>query len=64
MEEPTQYLLIDEYRGRLIADSYGIKVVGVLGVLIQAKQQDILLSVKTSVEKLIEIGFRLDKKTG
>ncbi|MEZ4827155.1 MAG: DUF3368 domain-containing protein [Bacteroidia bacterium] len=62
LEEPTQFLLIDEYKGRLIADSYGIKVVGVLGVLIQAKQKGILRSVKTHIEKLVEIGFRLDKK--
>lgn len=33
MEEQAKYLIIDEYKGRMIADSYGIKIVGILGVL-------------------------------
>ncbi len=62
VEEQADYLIIDEYRGRMIADSYGIRVTGVLGVLIQAKQKGVIPSVKINIEKLIAIGFRLDKK--
>ena len=62
VEEKAKYLIIDEYKGRAIADAYGVKIVGILGVLIQAKQQGVISSVKPSIEKLIEIGFRLDKK--
>lgn len=62
VEEGARYLIIEESKGRAIADSYGVKVVGILGVLIQAKQKGVIPSVKESIEKLIEIGFRLDKK--
>ena len=62
MEEQAKYLIIDEYKGRLIADSYGIKIVGILGVLIQAKKESIIPAVKPPIDQLIEIGFRLDKK--
>ncbi|MCB9351750.1 MAG: DUF3368 domain-containing protein [Lewinellaceae bacterium] len=62
VEEKAKYLIIDEYKGRAIADAYGVKIVGILGVLIQAKQQGVISSVKPNIEKLIEIGFRLDKK--
>ncbi|MCI4650804.1 DUF3368 domain-containing protein [Phaeodactylibacter sp.] len=62
MEEQAKYLIIDEYKGRMIADSYGIKIVGILGVLIQAKQKGAISAVKPHINQLIEIGFRLDKK--
>lgn len=62
MEEQAKYLIIDEYKGRMIADSYGIKIVGILGVLIQAKKKEAISAVKPHIDQLIEIGFRLDKK--
>lgn len=62
VEENARYLIIDESKGRAIADSYGVKIVGILGVLIQAKQEGAISSVKEYIEKLTKIGFRLDKK--
>lgn len=62
IEEQAKYLIIDEYKGRLIADSYGIKIVGILGVLIQAKKKQVIMTVKPHIEQLVEIGFRLDRK--
>lgn len=62
VEENARYLIIDESKGRAIAESYGVRIVGTLGVLIQAKQKGMIPSVKEYIEKLIEIGFRLDKK--
>lgn len=62
MEEQAKYLIIDEYKGRMIADSYGIKIVGILGVLIQAKKKEAISAVKPHIDQLTEIGFRLDKK--
>ncbi len=61
IEAKAEYLIIDEYKGRLIADRYGIKIVGILGVLIQAKQKGVISSVKLNIENLQKIGFRLDK---
>lgn len=62
VEENARYLIIDEYKGRKIADSYGVKIVGILGILIQAKQTGLISSVKDTIQKLVEAGFRLDKK--
>ena len=62
IEEQAKYLIIDEYKGRSIADSYGIKIVGILGVLIQAKKKKIIPTIKPHIDQLVEIGFRLDKK--
>lgn len=62
LEEKAKYLIIDEYKGRMIADSYGIKIVGILGVLIQAKKEEAIPAIKPHIDQLLEIGFRLDKK--
>jgi hypothetical protein len=62
VEEKAEYLIIDEYAGRKIADAMGVKIVGILGVLIQAKSKGIIPSVKYPIEKLVEIGFRLNEQ--
>ena len=62
IEVSAQYLLIDEYKGRQIADSYGVSIVGIIGVLIQAKQEGIIPLVSPTIEKLTQIGFRLNKQ--
>ncbi|MCB0636579.1 MAG: DUF3368 domain-containing protein, partial [Lewinella sp.] len=61
LERDAEYLIIDEYRGRMIAETYGIRIVGVLGLLIKAKQEGLIPSVKDEVDKLLRIGFRLNK---
>ena len=61
LERDAEYLIIDEYRGRMIAETYGIRIVGVLGLLIKAKQEGLIPSVKDEVDKLLRIGFRLSK---
>jgi uncharacterized protein len=63
IELHADYLLIDEVKGRSIAESYGIKVVGILGVLLQAKQKGLIADVKTHLQKLVdEAGFWLNPK--
>lgn len=47
-------LLMDERRGRLVATSYGLQVTGLLGVLVQAKQNNLIKIVKPLVDQLIE----------
>ncbi|MEL7220350.1 MAG: DUF3368 domain-containing protein, partial [Bacteroidota bacterium] len=56
IENKAQYLIIDEYKGRLIAERFGVKIVGVLGVLIRAKQDNLINSVAEEVNKLRQVG--------
>jgi hypothetical protein len=60
LEQNANFLILDEYSGRLVAEEYGIKIIGVLGILIQAKQQNLIELVKPYIEKLVNIGFRLN----
>lgn len=52
-------LIIDDAKGRRIAVSLGLKITGTLGVLVNAKKNGIVRSVKPWVEKLISANFRV-----
>lgn len=57
------YLAIDERKGREIAESIGIPVIGLVGILIVAKKIDLLDRVKPIMDELMEkAGFRISKK--
>lgn len=63
IEEKADLLLIDERKGREIAQRHGILITGLLGILIEAKAQKHLEEVKPLLDKLIfEIGFRVSPK--
>ena len=46
-------LLIDERRGRAAADRLGIKITGLLGILVEAKQKNLITAVKPFMDALI-----------
>ncbi len=53
-------LLIDERIGRSIASQYNIKIRGILGILVNAKSQGLIPTVKPLLERLMgEAGFRV-----
>jgi predicted nucleic acid-binding protein len=53
-------LLVDERKGRAVATRLGLPVVGVLGVLVEAKQRGLVPALKPLVDDLvINAGFRL-----
>ncbi len=53
-------LLIDERKGRAVASRLGIKLTGVLGVLIVAKRRGLISEIKPLIDELIDISrFRV-----
>ena len=46
-------LLLDERRGRTVASRFGIKFIGILGVLIEAKHKGVISAVKPVLDDLI-----------
>jgi predicted nucleic acid-binding protein len=60
LEIKADYLVIDELKGRHKAELLGLKIVGLLGVLIQAKQAGYIQAVEPLLIALREkAGFRI-----
>jgi len=63
VELKAEYLLMDETKGRQFAENYGIKVTGILGVLIKAKEEGLISEVKFYLQRLVnDAGFWLNPK--
>jgi uncharacterized protein len=53
MELKADLLLIDERRGKAEADRLGIRITGLLGILVEAKQKNLIVAVKPLMDALI-----------
>ena len=61
LELQVDFLIIDEVKGRLKAESMGIKIVGLLGTLLKAKNLGLIPTIAPVLEKLIiEAGFHIN----
>ena len=56
-EKGIQQALIDEKVARLQAKVLGLEVIGTLGVLLKAKKEGLLFSIKPSVIKIVDNGI-------
>ena len=54
LEMKADYLVIDEFKGRNKAEEIGLKIIGSLGVLLQAKQKGLISAVKPLIDDLIQ----------
>lgn len=62
LEINSDFLIIDEAKGRKIARSYGIKIIGLLGILVLAKEEGLINKIKPYLEDLKNnIGFRVSE---
>jgi len=56
----ASYLIIDELKGRKIAEQIGLKITGLIGILLKCKEKGIVTNVKTILDQLInDFSFRI-----
>jgi predicted nucleic acid-binding protein len=61
-EKSGDFLLIDEQKGRKIAARNGIKIIGALGILLLAKRQGLITTIKTPIELLRHSSIRISDR--
>lgn len=59
METNDSTVILDDYKARKIAEQLGINYTGTIGVIIKAKLNGIILSIKPVLEKIKHTDFRL-----
>jgi len=63
IELSADLILLDELRARQIADGYGLQKIGIVGILIRAKNKGEINLLKPELDRLItENGFWISKK--
>lgn len=62
VELKADYLIIDEHTGREAAQSLGIPIVGLLGVLTAAKAAGHIVAARPIIEEMVANGFHLHAK--
>ena len=63
IELRAELLLLDERKGRTVASHLGLKFIGILGILIEAKHKALIPAVKPIVDDLIQkAGFWISQQ--
>lgn len=62
LEQVTDYIIIDDYKGRKIAATSKLKVIGTVGVLLRAKELNYITEVTGLLDTLIENKIRIGEK--
>ncbi len=59
LETENSLIILDDLKARKIAKSLGLNVTGTLGLLLKARENNIIPSIKVAIKKLKKAGFRI-----
>lgn len=59
LEIPDSTLILDDYKARKMAESLGLNFTGTIGIIIKAKLENIIPSIKPLLDKIKQTNFRI-----
>ena len=59
---PNSTIIMDDLKGRTFAKQFKLNVTGTIGVIIAAKNKNIILSIKPILDKIKETNFYISKE--
>jgi len=59
LEKPGSLLIIDERKGRKLAQDLGLLTIGTLGILVEAKKAGHISTLRPLIEEIVESDFRV-----
>jgi predicted nucleic acid-binding protein len=62
IETPHSVVIIDDYKARKVAERLGIEIIGTIGIIIKAKRQGIIESIKPFLKKIKQTDFRISEE--
>lgn len=62
LEMADSILILDDWKGRKVAERLGLSVTGTFGVIIKAKNSGIIPSIKPILDKMRETNFRISEE--
>jgi len=62
METENSTIIIDDLKGRKVAEKLGLRITGTIGVLLKAKDSNLVDSLKSATEQLKASGFRISNE--
>ena len=61
IETNADLVILDDREGRTIAQTSGLSVTGTIGVLVEARQRNLVSEIRPELDRLIEAGMWLDE---
>ena len=62
IEMKESVLIIDELKGRTVAKSFNVEIIGTIWIIILANKRGLLMDVMSTIQNLVNNGFRLSDK--
>lgn len=62
IELSDSVIILDDYKARKLAESLGIQNIGTIGIIIKAKRQGVIESIKPFLQKIRQTDFRISEE--